>query len=104
MNQNFQHGDDEQPIPLTPPDVLLLAADTVYGDPRETTQDGQRKAQFVIDSILSAAIAGGFKYEQTLRALMKLNRPTQLMLELARSACKAAGDPALRKVFDQAGL
>ncbi|WP_028103269.1 hypothetical protein [Pseudoduganella violaceinigra] len=102
--KNTPRTDDDAPVPLTPTHVLLIAADTVYGDPNDSTPEGKQYALRLLDSILAAASAGGFPHEHILRELLKQNRPTARSIQLARAACDAAGYLAMRKIFDQAGL
>lgn len=42
---------------IQPAGVLLLAADTAYGDPSQSTPEGLRKASAFIDAVLCAARA-----------------------------------------------
>jgi hypothetical protein len=105
MNEGINTDvEDDAPVPLTAAEVLLLAADTAYGEPSETTPEGQRKAQRLIEGILSAASARGFQHERTLRNLLEKNQPTRHVMELARAACNAVGHVALCEIFNHVGL
>lgn len=89
---------------IQPAGVLLLAADTAYGDPSQSSPEGIRNARVLIDAVLSAARAGGYTQGDILRTLLARNQPTHRAMVMAQAACDAAGDAALRDVFKRAGL
>jgi hypothetical protein len=89
---------------ISPAGVLLLAAETVYGDPRDTTPQGIGNARTLMDGILDAAHAGGFKQCDILRTLLARNQVTPRLAAMARTACAAAGPGAIGDVFDRARL
>jgi hypothetical protein len=66
--------------------VLLLAGDAVHGDPAETAPQGRANAQEMVDCILAAATAGGFRMADTVRALLRRNEPTARLQNLAQNA------------------
>ncbi|SFV15507.1 hypothetical protein [Pseudoduganella namucuonensis] len=89
---------------IAPAGVLLLAADTAYGPPHETTPQGMRNARTLMDGILDAARAGGYTQGDILRTLLARNQPTRRVQEMAQAACDTAGAAALTSVFERARL
>ena len=89
---------------IRPAGVLLLSADTVYGDPTESTPEGRARAQALIDAMLTAARPGGYAQCDVLRTLLARNKPSARAQKMAVKACNAAGDLALGKIFVEAGL
>lgn len=87
---------------VSPAGVLLLLADTIYGDPTETTPQGIRNARKLMDGILDAARAGGFTQGDILRTLLARNQATPRLVAMALAACAAAGPVAIGDVFDRA--
>ena len=86
---------------ISPAGVLLLAAGTIYGDPTETTPQGISNARKLMDGILDAARAGGFKQNDILRTLLARNQPSQRLAAMAQAACAAAGAGAIGDVLDR---
>jgi hypothetical protein len=89
---------------ISPAGILLLAAGTVFGPPHETTAEGVRKARALIDDMLAAARAGGFKQSDILLTLLARNQPTKGCAAMAQAACDAAGTDALLGAFDRARM
>ena len=89
---------------IRPAGVLLLSADTVYGEPTESTPEGRARAQALIDAMLAAARAGGYAQCDILHTLLARNKLSARVQKMAVKACNAAGDTALRKIFVEAGL
>ena len=85
----------------SPAGVLLLAAGAIYGDPTETTPQGIRNAHKMVDGILDAARAGGFKQGDILRTLLARNQTTPRLAAMAQAACAAAGPGAIGDVLDR---
>ena len=86
---------------IRPAGVLLLSADTVYGDPTESTPEGRARAQALIDARLTA---GGYAQCDILHTLLARNKLSARVQKMAVKACNAAGDLALGKIFVEAGL
>lgn len=84
---------------VSAPGVLLMCADAIYGDPDETTPQGRKNAEAMIDGILNAAYRGGFFQGDILRTLLARNQPDARTKAMAEAACDAAGAEAIRKVF-----
>ena len=107
MNAQPMFTDNGDGYDITPAGVLLLVADTVYGDPSETTPQGMANAQALMDGILAAARAGGFMQNDILLTLLTLlaRKPiTRRVAALAQAAVDAAGDDAMQAVFAKARL
>ena len=104
MNAQPMFTDNGDGYDITPAGALLLAADTVYGDPTETTPQGMANARTLMDGILAAALAGGFMQNDILIMLLARKPITRSVAALAQAAVDAAGDEAMRTVFAQAGL
>ena len=101
MNAQPMFTDNGDGYDITPAGALLLAADTVYGDPTETTPQGISNARKLMDGILGAARAGGFKQNDILRTLLARNQPSQRLAAMAQAACAAAGVGAIGDVLDR---
>ena len=85
---------------VSPPGVLLLLARTFYSDASESTPAGRARARAVLDAMLAAARAGGFEKTDILETLLARNVATKRVGEMAAEACAAAGDAAIREIFD----
>ena len=88
---------------ISPAGLLIIAAGTAYGDPSETTPEGMRNSNAIINEILNAARAGGFTQCDVLHTLLSRNQPTKRIAEMAQAACDAAGYDGYRAVFTGAG-
>ena len=87
-------GDDIQPA-----GVLLVLADTVYNNPQDSTPTGRARAKTMIDALLTAARAGGFKQGDILATLLARGEVTQRLKNMAVTACNAAGPDAIGRIF-----
>jgi hypothetical protein len=89
---------------ITPAGVLVICAEALYRpDREESTQD----PQFCIDviaGVLSAARNSGYAQGDILETLLAKGPLTPRIGDMAREACAAAGDAALRQLFDRIGL
>lgn len=94
----------EEYFDMTPPGVLLIAADTLHGDSAETTQEGMKNAKLFIDSLLSASVGGGFKQRDILETLLARKPHDRRTVNLAHAACDAAGTSGIREIFARFGL
>ena len=79
---------------ITMPGLLLLCADAIYGD--DTPPAGQANAQAMMNALLAAAFAGGFKQGDILRTLLARNKPDRRTKLMAQEACDAAGTDRIR--------
>lgn len=102
--ENFATPDGAGGYKLSPAAVLLLAGDTFYGDPAETTPDGRMAAARFIDGFIVAAVAGGFCKADILRTRLARCESGLRLVSLAMDAEGAAGLQRLRKLFHECGL
>lgn len=79
--------------------VVLIVAGIVYGDDAETSAEGMRKSTALLDGVLTAAHAGGYRQCDILRTLLARNQPDRRVMLMVQAACNAAGDTAMRDVL-----
>ena len=81
---------------------VLLLADTVHGDPAESTTAGRERALGMVRAMLKAARAGGFAQADILETLLLAQGEltTPRVRAMAVQACEAAGADSLCKIFD----
>jgi hypothetical protein len=89
---------------ISPAGVLILVANTAYGDPNETTRQGIQNSKQVINDMLAAARAGGFAQSDILLTLLARNKMTRQVLEMAQAACNAMSKKSMAEIFTRAGL
>lgn len=89
---------------ITPAGVLLLAAEAVYGGPGESTSEGRRRAQTLLDEMMAAARAGGYAQCDILLTLLARHQLSRRVMTMAQEACDAAGPAAMRNAFAKSGL
>lgn len=65
---------------------VLMAGDAAYGDPAETTPEGQTNARALIERFLKEATAHGFKKADILHALLRRNQSSARLVNLATEA------------------
>jgi hypothetical protein len=88
-----------------PPDELLrTAATALYGAPAMLTTQAKQIAECLIDGVLSAATAGGYRQADILATLLARCTPSRRVYRMTREACSAAGTEALQVLFDRLGL
>lgn len=66
--------------------AVLMAGDAAYGNPAETTPEGQAAGRALITRFLAEAAAHGFKQGDTLHALLRRNEPGRRLVNLATDA------------------
>jgi len=84
---------------IQPAGVLLILADTVYNNPQDSSATGRARAKTMMDAILSAARAGGFKQGDILATMLARGEVTHRLKDMAVAACKAAGPDAIGRIF-----
>ena len=84
---------------IQPAGVLLILADTIYNNPQDSSPTGRARAKTMMDAILTAARAGGFKQADILETLLATGEVSHRMKALAVAACTAAGPDAIGRVF-----
>lgn len=82
-----------KPHPTKPDEYLcnlagsvLIAASAAYGDPAETTPEGQAVSRAFIERFLKEAATHGFKQTDTLHALLRRDQPSARVINLATDA------------------
>lgn len=88
----------------TPHQMLWTAATALHGGPADLTPQARQIAQHLINGVLAAATAGGFKHADVLETLLSRCAAPERTTLMAREACAAAGTAALREVFGKLGL
>ncbi|MFM9437409.1 phosphoribosylformylglycinamidine (FGAM) synthase-like amidotransferase family enzyme [Janthinobacterium sp. CG_23.3] len=84
--------------------TILLCAHAAYSDD-DVTLTGRANAQALIDSVLSAAFAGGFKQGDIVRTMLAdPRRHDSRLADMLEAACAAAGDAAIGAIFDKARI
>lgn len=96
----FKPTPDGTAYDIQPAGVLLILADTVYGDPDQTTPAGRARAIAMIDAIFTAARAGGFTQCEILETLLSKNEVSHRVKAMAVQACDAAGNEAIGRIFN----
>ena len=81
--------------------AVLMAGDTAYGDPTETTPEGQAIARRFIQRFLKEAAAGGFKQGDTLHALLRRNQPSPRMVNLATDAMNSIPKDLRNRIIEE---
>ena len=85
---------------ITAPGVLLILADRLYGDDRESLSEaGFIRISDNIALLLRHASAGGFKQGDILMTLLHRGENSKRVQDLASAACAAAGDKAIAQFF-----
>ena len=85
---------------IQPAGVLLLLADTLYGNPGESSLAGRTRAKAIINAMLTAARAGCFTQCDILKTLLARNEVSHRVNAMAVQACAAAGNEALSRIFE----
>ena len=84
---------------IQPASVLLVLANTIYNNPQDSSPTGRARAKTMLDAILTAARAGGFKQADILATLLARGEVTHRLRDMAVTACNAAGPDAIGRVF-----
>ena len=85
---------------IQPAGVLIMLASYAYG-PESGLSDGSRAGlKHHVDSILTAARAGGFTQSDILATLLSRNEVSHRVKAMAVQACAAAGNDAMHRIFD----
>lgn len=89
---------------LSPAAVLLMAADTLHGDPAETTEQGRRNAKAMIDGLMAAAAAGGYPQCDILMTKLARGDSGPEVIQMAMTAMRQAGNHRVLAVMAKNGL
>lgn len=88
-----------------PPDEMLrTAAIALHGAPAALTPQARQIAAHLVDGVLSAATAGGYRQADILGTLLARCTMSRRITRMCREACSAAGTEALQVVFGRLGL
>ena len=92
---------DRQAYDIQPAGVLLILADTVYGDGQhDSTHAGRSRAENMLFALLVAARAGGYTQTDILHTLLVRGECSMRIQDMARAACDAAGTERIKAIFD----
>lgn len=81
--------------------AVLMAGDSAYGNPLETTPEGQAVARAFIQRFLREAALGGFKQGNTLHALLRRNQPSPRMVNLATDAMNCIPQDLRKRIIEE---
>ena len=87
----FTPAPDGKSYDMHPAAALLIMAGDLYSDPCELSREDQALAHAYIESVLSAARAGGFTQGDILATLLASEEVSPRVLDMAVRACEAAG-------------
>lgn len=87
----FTPSPDGKSYDMHPAAALLILAGDLYSDPCPMSKTDQQLAHAYIDSVLSAARAGGFTQGDILATLLAGTEVSPRVLDMAVRACEAAG-------------
>jgi hypothetical protein len=92
---------DGQAYDLNATAILLISADTAYGEGmRDTPPTGQARAAKIVRDLLAAATAGGYAQADILESLLAPWRVIQARHRHVRRCHDAAGNERIRAVFE----
>lgn len=90
---------------LGPEAVLIIFAAEAFGNLKtEATEEQKQMSKTAVEEILHAAHVGGYTKCEILETLLWQATPDRRTGAMAKEACDAAGTPALREIFERAGL
>jgi len=80
---------------------ILIAGDAAYGDPAETTPEGQAVSRAFIERFLKESTSHGFKQADTLHALLRRNQSSARMINLATDAMNCIPMELRRRIIEE---
>lgn len=100
MKPTYTPTADGQAYDLNATAVLLVSADTAYGDGRQDTPPaGQARAAKIVTDLLKAATAGGYPQADILESLLARGEVSKRVTSMAMVAMDAAGNERIGAVF-----
>lgn len=100
MKPTYTPAVDGQAYDLNATAVLLVSADTAYGEGRrDTPLQGQRRAANIVSNLLAAATAGGYPQADILESLLARGEVSKRVTNMAMVAMDAAGNERIGAVF-----
>ena len=95
------HTADGTAYDITSAGVLLILADTVYGNGQHgSTSAGRQRAENMLFAMLKAARAGGYTQTVILHTLLVRGEASQRIQDMARAACAEAGIDRAKAILD----
>ena len=85
-NRMFKLHPDGEQLLINLAGCVVLAGDTIFGDPTETTPQGRTNAMRLVDRFLQEAEQRGFKHTSTVWALMRRNDCNPRLVNLVQDA------------------
>ncbi|WP_313082603.1 hypothetical protein [Pulveribacter sp.] len=80
---------------------ILIAGDAAYGDPAETTPEGQAVSRAFIERFLKEAAAHGFRQADTLHALLRRNQSSARIINLATDAMNCIPMELRKRIIEE---
>jgi len=100
MNRLCTPTADGTAYDIQPAGVLLILADTVYGNGRhDSTSAGRQRAENMLFAMLTAARAGGYTQTDILHTILVRGGPSQRIRDMSRAAQAAAGIDHVKAIF-----
>ncbi|MDP3424978.1 MAG: hypothetical protein Q8S32_14625 [Burkholderiaceae bacterium] len=91
---------DGQAYDLNPTAVLLILADTAYGEgSHDTTSKGRTRAAKTVRDMLAAATAGGYTKADILETLLTMGEVSKRVTAMYADAMDAAGNERMGRIF-----
>ena len=91
---------DGQAYDLNATAILLISADTAYGEGmRDTPPTGQARAAKIVRDLLQAATAGGYAQADILESLLARGEVSKRVTSMAMVAMDAAGHERIGVIF-----
>lgn len=81
--------------------AVLMAGDAAYGNPAETTPEGQASGRALITRFLAEAAAHGFKQGDILHALLRRNAASARLVNLATDAMNCMPMDLRNRIIDE---
>lgn len=81
--------------------AVLMAGEAAYGNPAETTPEGQTAGRALIARFLAEAAAHGFKQGEILHALLRRNEPSARLVNLATDAMDCMPMELRNRIIDE---
>lgn len=92
---------DGQAYDLNATAVLLILADTAFGEGRhDTPPAGRARAAKAVADMLAAAAAGGYQQADILETLLTMGEVSKRVTAMCADAMDAAGNERIRAVFE----
>lgn len=94
--------DDSEGFLINLAGCALIAGDTIFGNPAETTPQGRTNAMRLVERFLQEAEQRGFKHTSTVWALMRRNEPNARLANLLQEAMDLIPKEAHAQIMHEA--